>query len=125
MRTTTKKTTNAITSLPPSPDEERHGRMLRYSLAMFIRLVCVILAFVIPFGWWTWLPAVGAVVLPYVAVVLATVGSEGPQGQVIRPGGVELYRPEQGVPGYERQEPQDRPSTDVPGEHTSSGPRRP
>ncbi|MGA1811824.1 MULTISPECIES: DUF3099 domain-containing protein [unclassified Frondihabitans] len=122
---TTKKTTNAITSLPPSPDEERHGRMIRYSLAMFIRLVCVIVAFLIPFGWWTALPAVGAIVLPYVAVVLATVGSEGPQGQVVRPGGVEIYRPEQGVPGYEGQDPRDRPFTGASGEPTSPGPHRP
>lgn len=122
---TTKKTTNAITSLPPSPDEERHGRMIRYSLAMFIRLVCVIVAFLIPFGWWTALPAVGAIVLPYIAVVLATVGSEGPQGQVVRPGGVEIYRPEQGVPGYERQDPRDHPFTGASGEPTSPGPHRP
>lgn len=124
MRTTKKTTTNAITSLPPSPDEERHGRMIRYSLAMFIRLVCIIVAFLIPFGWWTALPAVGAIVLPYVAVVLATVGSEGPQGRVERPGGVEIYRPEQAVPGYERQDPRDFRSSDASGEPTSPGPRR-
>ncbi|BDZ50589.1 hypothetical protein GCM10025867_28300 [Frondihabitans sucicola] len=96
MKIKTKKsdTSLAITTLPPSPDEERHGRMIRYSLAMLIRLICVILAFVIPFGWWTLLPAIGAVVLPYVAVVLANVGQEGARRTVERPGAVEVYRPE-------------------------------
>lgn len=85
-------TANTITSLPPSPDEERHGRMIRYCLAMLVRLVCIIVAFLVP-GWWALVPAIGAVVLPYIAVVLANVGHEGIRGEVTRPGGVELYRP--------------------------------
>lgn len=95
MKTKPKKSpSNAITSLPPSPDDERRGRMIRYALAMLIRLVCVIVAFVVPFGWWTILPAVGAVVLPYIAVVLANVGQEGDHGEVETVGGIEVYRPE-------------------------------
>lgn len=91
--------TTAITSLPPSPDEERRQRMIRYSIAMGVRLVCVITAFLVP-GWWALAPAIGAIVLPYVAVVLANVGAEGKGGEVERPGGLEVYRGPDDVPGY-------------------------
>ena len=61
---------SAITSLPPSPDEERHARMVKYAVAMGIRLVCILSCFFVP-GWWLLLPAAGAIVLPYIAVVVA------------------------------------------------------
>lgn len=85
----------AVTTLPPAPIDERRGRMIRYSLAMLVRLVCVIMALVVPFGWWTLAPALGAIILPYVAVVLANVGQEGARGEVERPGAVEVYRPQE------------------------------
>ncbi len=84
---------NSITTLPPSPADERRGRMIRYSLAMLVRMVCIIVAFLVP-GWWALVPAIGAIVLPYVAVVLANVGQEGERGQVEAPGGLQIYRPE-------------------------------
>lgn len=62
----------SITSLPRSPDDDRHSRMLRYTIAMSIRFVCLIACFFTP-GWWMVIPAVGAIVLPYVAVVIANV----------------------------------------------------
>ncbi len=33
----------AITELPSSPDDERRARMIRYSIAMGIRMVCIVL----------------------------------------------------------------------------------
>jgi hypothetical protein len=60
----------AITELPPSPEQEQHSRMLRYALTMGIRVVCIGLCLVTP-GWWLLAPALGAVFLPYVAVVIA------------------------------------------------------
>ena len=66
------KKTQSITSLPPSPDEERHSRELRYAVTMGIRMVCFILIFVLP-GWWRLVAAIAAVVLPYIAVVAANV----------------------------------------------------
>ena len=74
----------SITSLPESPADERRRRMIRYAIAMSIRVVCVILCLFVH-GWWLLLPILGAVVLPYVAVVLANVGSN-PDGKVERPG---------------------------------------
>lgn len=60
----------SLTSVPLSPAEERHIRMVRYSIAMAIRMVCVV-AMVFVSGWWLVLCAVGAVFLPYFAVVVA------------------------------------------------------
>ena len=81
----------SITSLPLSPEEERRRRMTRYSLAMGVRIICILLMLVAQ-GWWLLLCAIGAIVLPYVAVVIANVPVSPPQAQVLRPGGVELYR---------------------------------
>lgn len=91
--------TNTITSLPPAPIDERHARMVRYSVSMSIRLLCFIVIFFVP-GWWRLAPAIAAIVLPYIAVVLANAGHDGAAGEVERPGGVELYRPEPEIPGY-------------------------
>jgi Protein of unknown function (DUF3099) len=52
--------------------------MRKYSLAMSIRTVCFILVFVVP-GYWKLVFGLGAVILPYVAVVLANVGAKGAQ----------------------------------------------
>jgi hypothetical protein len=76
----------SITSLPESPDDERRRRMIRYGIAMGIRVVCVIACFFLH-GWWLLVPLAGAVFLPYIAVVLANVGSN-PNGKVERPGGL-------------------------------------
>jgi hypothetical protein len=61
--------------------------MLKYSLAMGIRLACIGACFLVS-GWWLLLPALGAVLLPYFAVVLANSvapsRSRGPE----RPGAV-------------------------------------
>jgi len=77
---------SAITSLPRSPDDDRRSRMTKYLIAMSIRVVCIILCFFVQ-GWWLAVFAVGAIVLPYLAVVLANVGGE-PAGNVLRPGSI-------------------------------------
>jgi len=63
--------TQSVTSIGISPDEERKSRMLRYSIAMATRMVCVVLAVVLPYTIFTWLFWAGAIFLPYFAVVLA------------------------------------------------------
>jgi hypothetical protein len=45
-------------------------RMIKYAIAMGIRMVCLILIFVVD-GWFKLLPVLGAVFLPWVAVVIA------------------------------------------------------
>lgn len=60
--------------------------MIRYAIAMGIRVLCVIACFFVH-GWWLLVPIIGAVVLPYVAVVLANVGHRT-DSDVERPGAV-------------------------------------
>ena len=95
-RLTMKSASAAITSLPESPDDERRDRMIKYSIAMGVRMLCIAACFVVP-GWWMLLPAAGAVILPYIAVVAAnTVRS--PRGRdVERPGSIVRVSPQNGT----------------------------
>ncbi|WP_156759449.1 DUF3099 domain-containing protein [Microbacterium karelineae] len=62
----------SATSLEQSPQDDETARMKQYVITMLIRTVCVVLAFAVqPWGWHTALFGVGAVFLPYIAVVLA------------------------------------------------------
>lgn len=60
----------SVTNLSASPEEERRSRMFRYSIAMALRMVCIVLAFVVQ-GWLMWVCFALAIVLPYWAVVIA------------------------------------------------------
>jgi len=77
--------TAAITNLPPSPDHERHVRMVKYAVAQAVRLVCIVLLVPMP-GWWKILPGIGAIFLPYFAVVVANNVRARPTPAVERPG---------------------------------------
>lgn len=91
------KQSTTITSLPRSPEDDRRARMIKYSITMGIRLVCVILCIFVR-GWWLLLSATGAVILPYIAVVLANVvDTRG--SRVERPGSIVPFdKPEGGAP---------------------------
>jgi hypothetical protein len=59
--------------------EDISYRQRRYTLMMGIRVICFVLAiilFVAHMGWLVLFPAVGAIVIPYVAVVFANGGRE-------------------------------------------------
>lgn len=84
---TTMKQHQSITSLPPSPDAERRARMIKYTVAMSIRVLCIF-AMLFAKGWWLAVFAAGAVFLPYVAVVLANVNGPSRDTEVLRPGGI-------------------------------------
>jgi hypothetical protein len=67
-------------------DDIRH-RERRYLLMMSIRVVCFVAAFLLFInhaGWLTAIPAVGAIVIPYFAVVLANGGREPNAGPGFR-----------------------------------------
>jgi hypothetical protein len=85
------KTQQSITALPLSPAEDRRKRMIKYTVAMSVRVVCVLLLFVAQ-GWWLLLVGIGAVLLPYVAVVLANNVSRGSAATVERPGAIVPFR---------------------------------
>jgi len=80
----------SITSLPPSPEAARRARMIKYSVAMGIRMVCIVLLLFVH-DWWLLVCAAGAIVLPYFAVVVANVHGGAPAGTVLRPGAIEVY----------------------------------
>jgi predicted tellurium resistance membrane protein TerC len=52
-----------------------HRRMMKYALAMGIRMVCLILIFVVD-GWFKLVMVAGAVFLPWIAVVIANGGDQ-------------------------------------------------
>ena len=84
------KQPQSITTLAESPEVDRHRRMIRYAIAMGIRVLCVIACFFVH-GWWLLVPIAGAVILPYVAVVIANVGSRANSAEVLSPGSVVPY----------------------------------
>lgn len=55
--------------------DEMRQRMIKYSISMGIRMVCLILVFVVD-GWLQWVMIAGAVFLPYFAVIIANGGSD-------------------------------------------------
>jgi hypothetical protein len=87
-----KKVQQSATSLPASPDHERHVRMVKYSIAMGIRMVCIVLLLFVQ-GWWLILCAAGAIFLPYFAVVIANVAVSPKRSEVVRPGSIVLVEP--------------------------------
>ncbi len=96
-----KKPQQSITSLPQSPEDERRGRVLKYTVAMSVRLLCVVLCFFLH-GWWLVVAVVGAVVLPYIAVVLANNVTTSRSPAPLRPGGLLPYQPPPNGPGGPR-----------------------
>lgn len=103
----------SITTLPPSPEAERRSRMIKYTIAMSIRVLCIV-AMLFAEGWWLVVCAAGAIFLPYFAVVVANVGSPSRQSEVLRPGSiVRLEGPS---------EPLDRPTPDAGSAPTGSAP---
>jgi len=81
------------TSLQAAPESERRARMIKYTVAMLVRLACIGACFVVE-GWWLLLPALGAVILPYFAVILATsVTPKPPTGGPLRPGTMSVVSP--------------------------------
>lgn len=64
-----------ITSASRGLSTQQVDRTKRYLVSMAIRTACVIAAIFVP-GWPRWVFIAGAVVLPYLAVVLANGGRE-------------------------------------------------
>jgi purine-cytosine permease-like protein len=81
---------HTVTSLQNAPELERRSRMIKYTVAMGIRLACIGACFLVS-GWWLLIPALGAIILPYFAVVLANSATkEGEKSAPLRPGTVSV-----------------------------------
>ncbi len=66
---------HSISDARESHTDEMRSRMIKYSISMGIRMVCLILVFFVE-GWMMWVVIAGAVLLPYFAVILANGGSD-------------------------------------------------
>lgn len=74
---------------PLSIDQSSRAR--KYFISMMVRTACFILAVILPSPY-RWVALFGAVVLPYIAVVVANAGREGVRGRatIISPGPKEI-----------------------------------
>lgn len=78
----------SITSIPRSPDDDRRKRVVTYTIQMSIRVVCLVACVFVP-GWWRLIPAIGALALPLIAVVMANAIGSSRSTRVLRPGAIE------------------------------------
>jgi hypothetical protein len=81
-----------ITSAPKGLSTDQSARQRRYFISMMIRTACFILTVLLPSPF-RWFALLGAVTLPYIAVVVANAGRETviPGASVLkkRPRGIE------------------------------------
>ncbi|MBT8162829.1 DUF3099 domain-containing protein [Arthrobacter sp. GN70] len=61
---------HSITDAAAAHSDDMRERMIKYAVAMGIRMVCIILIFVVD-GWFKIIAIAGAVFLPWIAVVIA------------------------------------------------------
>ena len=69
---------HSITDAAGAHSEDMRQRMVKYAVAMGIRMVCLIMIFVVD-GWFKVIAVAGAVFLPWIAVVIAN-GSDKAEG---------------------------------------------
>ena len=74
---------HAVTDAGVALSTDQAGRMKRYFASMMIRTACFILAVILPSPC-RWMALVGAVALPYIAVVVANAGRETILGRARR-----------------------------------------
>jgi hypothetical protein len=88
-----------VTEARPGLTEDIRYRERRYLIMMGIRTICFVAAvvmFVNHLGWLTAIPAVGALVIPYFAVVFANGGREPTARRTFQqyePNSPAIYRP--------------------------------
>lgn len=66
-----------VTSVGEAPAAERNQRMRKYVITMAVRMACI-LAMPFAHGWWILVFGLGAIFLPYFAVVVANVKHQNP-----------------------------------------------
>ncbi|MFC6285169.1 DUF3099 domain-containing protein [Nocardioides sp. GCM10027113] len=60
-----------ITTAATSPQADLKARQRRYLYSMSLRTICFVGAILVGPGWFRWVLVAGAIVLPYIAVVMA------------------------------------------------------
>lgn len=71
-----------ITNAGPSLKDDQSGRARRYFISMMIRTACFILTVILPSPY-RWIALSGALLLPYVAVIVANAGRETIQRKTV------------------------------------------
>lgn len=66
---------HSISDVGISLSKDQSTRQRKYFISMMIRTFCFILAVVLPSPW-RWVALIGAVTLPYIAVIAANAGRE-------------------------------------------------
>ncbi len=66
---------HSITDAQPSLTVDQRARQIRYFYSMMFRTVCFIATIFLPSPW-RWFTLAGAVVVPYIAVIVANAGRE-------------------------------------------------
>lgn len=101
----------SVTGLPASLEDDQAQRMRRYLMSMGVRTACFILAVVaLAVLHWTavgWTLVVGAVVLPYIAVVMAN-ATRSPQVTPLAPVDTD-GDPADGTPQISARRPDEEP----------------
>ena len=66
---------HSISDVGISLSKDQSARQRKYFISMMIRTFCFILAVILPSPW-RWVALIGAVTLPYIAVIAANAGRE-------------------------------------------------
>lgn len=74
-RSDKKVVTASVSDVGQSLSKDQSSRAKRYFISMMVRTLCFILAVILPSPY-RWFALLGAVLLPYVAVVVANAGRE-------------------------------------------------
>lgn len=93
-----------ITSAPQSPLDEFNDRRRQYAIVMSIRIACFILAVVVTVTWLRIVFIIGALVLPWVAVIAAN------QAKTRRAAGPALFVPAPRRALTDGEEPESHPA---------------
>jgi len=70
----------AITSVGESLTEDQSSRQRRYFISMMVRTLCFISAVILP-NPYRWVALFGALILPYISVLIANAGRENIHGK--------------------------------------------
>lgn len=97
---------HSITDAAAAHSEDMRDRMIKYAVAMGIRMVCIVLIFVVD-GWFKIIAIAGAVFLPWIAVVIAN-GNDKAEDHS------ESLLDYVAVPEIERSPEADQPPVDAP-----------
>jgi len=101
----------SITNAPIAHSQDIRGREVRYLLSMLVRTGCFVAA-VVTSGPLRWVFIAGALLLPYVAVVLANAGSRrSPQNATFTPEPFGVLAPGATLPPRDGPPGATRPST--------------